>query len=64
MAIEVLEVPGEQKNMMVQTAIFLDHVAYKQFSDVYNDDEIMICLLMSTKWQQYTRCQVWARRLT
>ena len=56
-AIEVLEVAGEQKNMMVQTAIFFDHVAYKRFSAVYNDDEIMICLLMSTKWQQ---CRVWA----
>ena len=47
--IEVLEVAGEQRNLMVETAIFFDHVAYKRFSAVYNDDEIMICLLMSTK---------------
>ena len=43
--IEVLEVGGEQKNMMVETAIFFDHVAYKRFSAVYDDDEIMDYLL-------------------
>ena len=35
--LEELEVGGEeQKNKMVETAIFLDHVAYKQFSAVHN----------------------------
>lgn len=44
--LEELEVEGEeQKNKMVETAIFFDHVAYKRFSAVYNDDEIMDYLL-------------------
>ena len=44
--LEELEVGGEEpKNKMVETAIFFDHVAYKRFSAVYNDDQIMDYLL-------------------
>ena len=44
--LEELEVEGgEKRNKMVETAIFFDHVAYKRFSAVYDDDQIMDYLL-------------------